>query len=111
MGMSDYIPFPVVDGGGGQSVANYSLISMVETTAELAPNTFYRWGEVESLTITLGAETAGIANEYFFEFVSGATATTLTVPQTVKWVSEPSIEANKTYQVSVLDNIGVIIGA
>ena len=94
-------------GGGGI----YPVVSMTDATAELLPNTFYRWGEIAALSITLGAETEGITNEYCFEFVSGSTATTLTVPDTIRWAQEPSIEAGKTYQVSILNGIGVIVGA
>lgn len=94
-------------GGGGI----YPVVSMTDATAELAPNTFYQWGEIAALTITLGAETDGITNEYCFEFVSGSTATTLTVPDTIHWAQEPSIESGKTYQVSILNGIGVIVGA
>lgn len=89
----------------------YPVVSMTDAAAELAPNTFYKWGEIAALTITLGAETDGITNEYCFEFVSGDTATTLTVPDTIRWVQEPTIEAGKTYQVSILNQIGVIVGA
>lgn len=89
----------------------YPVVDMTANSAELAPNTYYRWGEISALTITLGAEISGITNEYCFEFVSGETATTLTVPDTISWVQEPSIEAGKTYQVSILNGIGVICGA
>ena len=89
----------------------YPVVGMTEAAAELLPNTYYRWGEVTALTVTLGAEIAGITNEYCFEFVSGETATELTVPGDIKWVQEPSIEAGKTYQVSILNGIGVIAGA
>jgi len=45
---------------------------------------------VESLSIELGEITnSNIYNEYMFEFVSGATATTLTLPASIKWLSEP----------------------
>jgi hypothetical protein len=53
---------------------------------------------------------ATIANYYMFEFVSGATATELNLPDTVKWASDPDIEVNKTYQVSILNNCGIIGG-
>lgn len=95
--------------GGGSNA--YPVVTMTDSTAELAPNTYYKWGEVASLTITLGAEIAGITNEYCFEFVSGETAATLTVPDTIAWVQEPSLEAGKTYQVSILNGVGVICGA
>lgn len=78
-------------------------------TKQLSPNTFYKFGEVVALTITFAAEKSGILNEYMFEFVSGRTATTLSVPSTVKWSggSAPTIEANKTYQVSIVNNLAV----
>ena len=95
---------------GGGSCA-YPVVDMTADTAELAPNTYYRWGEISALNITLGAEIAGITSEYCFEFVSGETSATLTVPGGIKWVQEPSIEAGKTYQVSILNGIGVIVGA
>ena len=78
-------------------------------TKQLSPNTLYEFGECSSLTVTLGAETSGIVNEYMFEFVSGSTPTTLSVPSTVKWSggSAPTIKANKTYQVSIVNNLAV----
>lgn len=44
------------------------------------------------------------------EFVSGSTATTLSVPDNIKWESDVTIEAGKTYQISILNNCGVIGG-
>lgn len=87
-----------VESSGGGSV-----------TKQLSPNTYYKLGECSLLTVTLGAETSGIINEYMFEFVSGSTATTLSVPDSVKWSggSAPTIEANKTYQVSIVNNLAV----
>lgn len=81
------------------------------TSFALTPNVFHRWGTVSSLSLTLATPSdQTILNEYMFEFVSGSTATSLTLPSTVKWTSELSIEANKTYQVSIIDNLGVIGG-
>ena len=101
----------LVDGFGSGGATNYPVVEMTETTAELQPNTFYRWGEVTSLTLTFAPEINGVASEYFFQFVSGATPTTLDLPDTIKWVSPPTVEANKTYQVSILDGMGVIVCA
>lgn len=90
----------------------YPVVDMTDSIAELSPNTFYQWGEIAALSITLAEPTdATITNEYCFEFTSGETATTLTVPSDIKWVQEPSIEAGKTYQVSILNGIGAICGA
>lgn len=78
-------------------------------TKQIKPNTLYKFGECSSLTVTLGAETSGIVNEYMFEFISGSTPTTLSLPETVKWSggNAPTIEANKTYQVSIVNNLAV----
>lgn len=89
-------------------------ISVVQTstsTIEINPNTFYKFGEVSSLNITLAAITdTSVLNEFMFEFVSGSTATTLTLPSSVKWLETPTIEANKTYQCSIVNNIGILVG-
>lgn len=82
-----------------------------DTTFELTPNILHVWGEVSSLTLTLKEPTdVTIANYYMFEFVSGATATELNLPDTVKWINDLDIEVNKTYQVSILNNCGIIGG-
>lgn len=82
-----------------------------DTTFTLTPNVLHKWGTVTKLTLTLGGGTTGVANYYMFQFTSGSTATTLSVPATVKWSGgELNIEANKTYQVSILDNCAVMGG-
>lgn len=82
----------------------------VTSPASLQPNIFYNFGEATTVNVTLLDGFDNMYSEYMFEFKSGATATVLTVPDTVKWVTEPNIEANKTYQVSILNNIGLIAG-
>lgn len=82
------------------------------TTLAIAPNVFHVWGEVASLNLTLiAAIDTSVYNEYMFQFTSGSTPTTLTLPSSVQWMFEtPTIEANKTYQCSIVDNIAVIGG-
>lgn len=77
------------------------------TTFTLTPNTFHVWDEVTSLDLSFGEETEGIANEFLFQFTSGATATTLILPDTIKWANEevPTIEPNMIYQVSILKGL------
>ena len=86
-------------------------VESTTTTLEIQPNKFYKFGEVTELNLTLAEITDTTQlNEYMFEFVSGATATTLTLPSSVKWLETPTIEANKIYQCSIVDNIGVLLG-
>ena len=89
----------------------YPVVETTDAAKELSPNTYYKWGEMSALTITLGAEIDGRVNEFCGEFVSGATATTFSVPGSVSWPNGLTVEANKTYQFSIMNGIGVIVGA
>lgn len=101
------------DGINGTSGKNYSveIVESTLTTQEIESNKFYKFGEVTELNLTLAEITDNTQlNEFMFEFISGATATTLTLPNTIKWLETPSIESNKIYQCSIVDNIGVLLG-
>ena len=79
----------------------------VGTTNILQPNMVYNFGEVEALNIVFADGEANGFNEYAFTFISGATPTTLTMPTTVKWANELTVEANKQYEINVANNIGL----
>lgn len=64
-------------------------------------------GALTSLTITLTAPASGELAQYHFDFASGATAPTLTMPDSVVMPEGFSVEANKRYEVDVLNNYGV----
>lgn len=82
-----------------------------DTTFTLTPNTFHVWDKVTSLTLNFGNETSGVANEYLFQFTSGSTATSLTLPDSIKWANDnvPTIGANMIYQVSVLRGLASVL--
>lgn len=83
-----------------------------DTTFTLTPNVLHKWGRVTSLTLALEAPAdTTVANYYMLQFTSGSTATTLSFPDTVRWITAVRIEADKTYQVSIFENLGVIGGA
>lgn len=88
-----------------------SVENVSENTKELQPNKYYIFGEMETLTLTLAAGEENKLSEYMFEFTSGTTPTTLTLPESVKWIGSNTIEASKTYQVSIVNNIAVLGGA
>ena len=97
-----------ISGGGSSSGSGtYSEVNhgTSDTTFTLTPNTFHVWDEVASLTLDLGSETSGIANEYLFQFTSGSEPTTLSLPDDIKWANELAIEPNKIYQVSILKGL------
>ena len=85
--------------------------NVAEATKELQPNKYYIFGEVATLTITLAAGEGNVLAEYMFEFTSGTTPTKLSLPESIKWIGESTIEASKTYQVSIVNNIAVMGGA
>ena len=73
-----------------------------DTTFTLPPNQYHTWGAVASLALTLGTETSGQANGYWFSFDSGDTATTLSLPETVK--TDIVVEPNMHYECSIVGN-------
>ena len=90
--------------GGAMVVVNQS-----ETTVCIQPNVLNIWGEVAELNITLAeAIDKTHVNEYMLQFTSGDVATMLTLPADIRWTSLPNIQANKTYQISIINNLGVI---
>ena len=90
---------------------NVATENVSEDTKELQPNRYYIFGEVANLTITLVSGEFGKLSEYMFEFTSGTTPTTLNLPESVKWIGDNTIEASKTYQVSIVNNLAVMGGA
>ena len=79
------------------------------TSVTLDPNKFYVFGEVAELDVSFAAGTAGQVNEYHFSFESGATATVLSLPVDVIMPVSFSVEANKTYEISVINNKGLFV--
>lgn len=92
-----------LDGVSGVSVRIEKTAS--DTTVELEPNKLYVFPEMSSLTYTLAAPAdTSIANEYHFVFRSGATATELVHPTGVN-TGNFTVDANKVYEVSILDGL------
>lgn len=99
-----------INGGGAGGAYPEVNHGTGDTTFTLTPNTFHVWDEVTSLTLNFGSETNGVANEYLFQFTSGPTATSLTLPADIKWANDnvPTIGANMIYQVSVLRGLASV---
>lgn len=94
-----------------EDIASIPLVEhgTADTTFALTPNTFHVWDAVTSLSLTLGSEKSGVVNEYLFQFASGATATTLSLPSSIKWTKELEIEPNKIYQISILKGLASVL--
>ena len=101
--------------GNAYQLVNY-VMSGLEYFTTINPNTFYLFssdntsdGTVEMLTIDFGPETEGITNEYLFQFTSGSNPTTLILPDSIKFNSDFTVEANKIYQISILNGLGTVM--
>lgn len=104
---------PTINGvevSGNKTSADYKISADVtaidhgtaDTTFALPPNQYHTWGEVAALTLTLAAEQAEVVNEYHFAFDSGATATTLSLPEGIQ--TDIVVEPNTHYECSIIDN-------
>lgn len=78
-----------------------------DTTYKITPDVFHKWDVVSKLTLTLSDPSS--TKEYMVQFSSGDTPTVLSISG-VKWVENPIIDPNSTYQVSILNNLALIGG-
>ena len=91
--------------------ANKSLNSFTSSSISLRPNTYYRCTSTTLSTLTITLSTVyvtTIMNEYFVEFTTSSSGTTVSFPSTIKWANgtAPTFEAGCTYQVSIVNNLG-----
>lgn len=82
------------------------LVTVAGTTPtqQLAPNTFYVFDSVTSLTVTLGSAVSGIANIYAFRFTAGQDNPTITLPQGVVCNQDLSLKTGDVCEFSIMDN-------
>ena len=91
---------------------NKQLSTTTSSSMTLSPNVYYRntSTSLSTLTITLGSvSNSNIINEYFVEFTTRSSGTTVSLPSSVKWANgeAPTFENGKTYQISIVNNLGV----
>ena len=102
------IPSTPSDIGAEPAITEVTVSSTGSVSQALDAGKIYHFtGAITALTITLNA-TTGIPH-YHFDFLSGSTAPTLTMPQTVTMPDSFAVEASKRYEVDVLNNYGAVI--
>jgi hypothetical protein len=92
---------------------NKQLSASTSSSMTLSPNIYYRntSTSLSTLTITLAsASNSNVINEYFVEFTTSSSGTTISLPSTIKWANgeTPTFEANTTYQISIVNNLGIV---
>lgn len=101
----------VLGSGDIEIDSSIPVVEVSGTSVALTANQFTMLTTVQTstLTVTLNAvEDDTVYNEYMMQFSTGTTAPTVNFPSSVVWVETPTIEASKTYQVSIVDNKGLI---
>ena len=96
-------------GSGGSTQEPRVQMQNTDTSATIEPGKLYVWPEMSSLSVSFATPSnAGVANEYHFFFKSGATPTTFSMTDVT--ADAYSIDANTTYEVSVLEGIAYVRG-
>lgn len=95
-----------------QNYFNSLQIKVVESVkAELEPDEYRVFGEVNGLTVNLIPTDDDKAHEYMFEFIPTATFKGMAITPEVRFPITPQFAAGKVHQVSILRGIGVMISA
>ena len=81
----------------------------------IRPNEYYTFKEIDSLTIDLDWYSSNYKlDEYMFSFETPETVDNsflqIISSEEIKWVKEPSLKPNYIYEVSIVNNVGVIAG-
>ena len=104
-------PNPFLDIANWKCIDSTIISESTEVKESILPNELNKWGKIKSLTINSfqGAQ-EGHVNEYMLEFIVSGDDFTLTLPEGVRWVEEPTWENGYTYQVSIINNLAVFAG-
>ncbi len=99
-------PVPDVEPGGGSSSVPVVVVEGDTPEQELAPNTFYKFGTVDSIDLTLGEGEEGVMSVYAFSFTASEdfdASTGISWPEGVRLNGELEIEAGQECEVSIYD--------
>lgn len=107
-----------INGGGGTigggAYVSKQLFTTTSSSMTLQSNVYYRntSTSLSTLTITLASASDNtILNEYFVEFTTRSSGTTVSLPSSIKWANgvTPTFENGKTYQISIVNNLGTCV--
>lgn len=103
------IPSTAADIGAAPAVTEITISTAGAVTQALDAGKIYHFtGAVSALTLTFNAAATGQIAQYHFDFDSGSTAPTVTLPATVTMQGGTfTPEASKHYEVDILNNYGV----
>lgn len=93
------------------AISEVTLPSTGAVSQALAAGVWYHFtGSLTSLTLTLDAAASGQLAQYHFDFTTGSSAPTVTLPSSVIMPDDWSVDANTHYEVDILNNYAVVVG-
>lgn len=108
---NEIIQYYESDAYNKESENNYKpVVETADDTINMEPNKYYKKTNVSSnITINLNAGDNTIVNEYFIEFTTSDSGTTVSLPADIKWANGeiPVFENSMTYQLSIINSLGV----
>lgn len=100
-----------IDAGKADKVQEVTVATDGAVSQALDAGKVYHFtGALTDLTLTLNAAAAGQQAQYHFDFVSGSTAPTVTIPASVTMPDGWTVEASKRYEIDILDGYAVAQG-
>lgn len=93
-------------GGGAYAVVNHGdgVVGII------TPNVFHVFEDPSFFDFTFGDEQEGVVNEYILQISFTGMPTPMIFPDTIQWANgEPIFNKGKTYQISIVNNIGLIV--
>lgn len=102
-------PMPsAADVGAEPAVTEITISSTGSVSQALSPGVLYHFtGSLTALTITLTAPATGQVAHYHFDYNSGSSAVSPSLPNTVTMQSGFTVEASKRVEIDILNNYGV----
>lgn len=104
-----YVIQPDINGKG--TLAEPLPIIVESTAAQLQPDIYQVYGEVDGLDITLVEKDDGRLHEYAFEFIPKDGFTGMRITPEVKWVNDLHFEPNRIHQASIVRGVGILVYA
>lgn len=88
-----------------------TIVEQTDTIVTVDPNVLNLWTESISTLVVSFAEPTDttMVNEYMLRFTTSASELSIDLPSTIKWNDTIEWEANTTYEISVVDNYGVMV--
>lgn len=91
------------------------IVEVTDSVVNINSNIYYRFvNPMESIEINFNTpDNENIINHYMFEFSTSDNNCSLILPDTILWYNNiiPYIESNKTYQFSIINNLGIVVQA